>query len=478
MNQDRPPFDHDQGASTGSTWQRPGPRPYPRGVLPILAVALVVSLLTNLLLVSRLEDERADVAALRRSVAEQQAALDTLRGDVRGTSDDPLVQISAAVERIRSLSFRERIEPELLTSAQLAARVRGSFRDDNDRAEFEANQQVLEVLGLIAPGTDLWSLIQAANEEQIGGFYDSDKGVMVVEARDATKLGSLDRFVLAHEFTHAVTDQHFDLSRLDDLQEKRADDEAFAYLSLVEGDAQLVSELYVGSVLTQDEQLELLREAEGISTTRFDALPEYLREVYEFPYRSGVDFVRALHRQGGFATVNGAYRDPPVSTEQIMHPNRYIATRDDPVAVRLPDLRARLGGGWRRIDGGGIGELDMLLIADHGAQSITRTDARRAAAGWDGGAYVGLRSGDDVLVAMLTAWDSQAEAREAVALFERWLPLRFANVGSAFDAGSNAKGWESPDGAGIVARDGDHMVLLVGPSRGSVERAAAAFSSN
>lgn len=474
MSEGRPEAGLDHGAPDPSDQRRRGPA-VPRGAVPVFALVLAVSLLTNIVLGTRLEDERSEVAGLRRAVAEQQRALDALRGDLRGTSDDPLVQVSAAVERIRSLSFREDVTPELLTSAQLAQRVREAFTQDNDRAEFEANQQVLETLGLIAPGTDLWSLIQAANEEQIGGFYDSDEKVMVVEARDASRLGPLDRFVLAHEYTHAVTDQHFDLGRLDDLQERRDDDEAFAYLSLVEGDAQLVSELYVGSVLTQDEQLELLDEVNEISTERFDVLPEYLREVYEFPYRRGLEFVRALHRRGGFAAVDGAYRDPPVSTEQIMHPNRYIAKRDDPVAVTLPDVRARLGDGWRRIDGGGIGELDVLLLADHGAQSIGRTDAQKAAAGWDGGAYIGLRSGKNVVVALQTAWDSESEAREAQALFERWLPLRYRNVGSVFDAGPSSKGWGSPDGAGIVARRGDRVTLVLGPDRATVERAFGAF---
>lgn len=452
-----------------------GSRTYPRAVVPILAAALVVSLLTNLLLAIRIDDERAASAALRQRVDEQQDALDALRGEISG-SGDALEQIAHAVERIRGLTFKQPVQPELLTSDELVARIRETFLTGDDREEFEANARVAVVLGLVDADVDLWEIVTAAQEEQIGGFYDTREQTMVVEARNARRPTPLDRLVLSHEYTHALTDQYVPLRRLDELREQRADDQALALLALAEGDAQLVSELYARSVLTDADQLELLREVAEIPSERLDQLPPFLREAFEFPYTRGLDFVRALHRSGGFEAVDAAYRDPPTSTEQILHPNRYVRTRDEPVEVTIPELTRALGAGWRTIDRGGVGELDVLLIADHGAQSISRADARRAADGWDGGRYVGLESDAGVLVAAVTAWDSVAEAREATRLFARWLPLRFGNVGSAFDAGAGNRGWESPDGAGVVLRDADRVTLVLGPARRDVERAAAALS--
>ena len=451
-------------------------RSYPRGFVPVLAIALAVSLLTNLVVLGRLQEERDQGARAEARIEQQQDALDALRGGLAPQEDGPLARIIAAVERIRGLEFTERVEPDLLTSEQLAARVRTAFREDTDREEFEANQKVLAVFGLVDPEDDLFNLVRRAQEEQIGGFYDTREKVMVIETRNANAPTALDQVLLSHEFTHAVTDQHFDLGRLDKLQEARDDDEAFAFLSLVEGDAQLVSQLYVRAVMTEDEQAELFAEIGGIDTQEFDSLPAFLRETFEFPYTKGLEFVQAIHRRGGFEALDEAYRDPPVSTEQILHPAKYLADeRDDPVQVTLPDVRAALGTGWTQIDAGGIGELDLLVIADEGAQSFSRTDARKAADGWDGGRYVGLSSDRGVLVAVETVWDSESEAREAATLFGRWLPLRYGNVGGPFDAGTGNRGWASDEGAGVIRRNGDRLTMVLGPDRASVERAASAF---
>src|SRR5688572_28609093 len=93
-------------------------------------------------------------------------------------------------------------------------------------------------------------------------------------------------------------------------------------------------------------------------------MPRFLREVLLFPYTEGLEFVRALYNRGGFSEVDRAYRDPPASTEQILHPSRYLDTRDDPVAVALPDVARTLGTGWDELAGGGVGELDVRVMVD------------------------------------------------------------------------------------------------------------------
>jgi len=447
---------------------------YPKGLLPVLTFTVIVSLLAAMVLAVRLSDERSETDRLRDLAQEQRLALDALRAGLR-ENRTPLQAIQAAVEELRALEFRTVVTPDVLTSAQLAERVKEALTEDLPREEFERTQLVLEAFGLVEPGQDIYGALTASQEEQVGGYYDTESKELVVEGQEAAKPTPLDQILLAHELTHALTDQHFDLSRLDKLVEQRRDDEVTAFQSLAEGDAQLVSELYATAVLTDEEGVELRRQALGISTDSFDELPAFMQEATLFPYTSGLTFVRALHRQGGFAAIDAAYRDPPASTEQILHPSRYIVQRDEPRRVTMPAVGTALGDGWERLDHGGIGELDLRLIADHGA-SFPRADALRAAAGWDGGSYLAFRSGSEVTVAVLTVFDSQTEAREAATLFGRWLPLRFHNRGESFESGSGSRGWVSDDGAGLVVRSGDEMVLLLGPDRGTVERAAGAFS--
>jgi hypothetical protein len=133
-----------------------------------------------------------------------------------------------------------------------------------------------------------------------------------------------------------------------------------------------------------------------------------------------------------------------------------------------------MGAGWTPIDDGGVGELDVRLIVD---QFLPQEDAERAAAGWDGGRYAAADSDKGTVVAALTVWDSDAESREATSTLSRWLPARFGNRGSDFRlSGAVGRGWESPDGAGAVLRDGSRILLILGPDRASVEKARGAFS--
>lgn len=459
----------------------PAPSPSRRpGLTEALVVALAVSLAVNALLALRLKDQTDQTAGLRRRVAQLQGEIEKLRADIDAlktrrppASGDVLDRVAAAVAKIRELAFKREVDPEVLTDAQLATRVSEQFQKDNPRTDIEASDKVLTALGLLGGDDDLFDIILGVQTEQVGGFYDTKTRRLVVGG-DAKDPKPLDRVLLAHEFTHALTDQYYDLSRLDRLQDERKDDEVLAYLSLVEGDATVIMFEYAEKFLTLQERASVASEGAAVATERLDAAPKVVRRSLLFPYEQGVRFVQDLLQSGGLAAVNRAYQDPPTSTEQILHPSKYLGRRDDPTPVTMPDLARTLGRGWSALPGGGVGELDVRLIVD---EFLPRKVAEEAGAGWDGGRYAAAESSAGTLVAILTVWDSEAEAREATDVFRRWLPLRFGKAGSAFGlAGGVGGGWESPKGAGAVLRSGSRALLLVGPDRASVERARGAFS--
>lgn len=445
-----------------------------------LTVALLVSLALNGVVGVRYRHAEERIDALERQVLLQHDALEALRerGDGGGGGGDPLAEIRAVVEGLRGLEFERRVKADVVTQAQLSDRIERLFRGETSRREFEASRQVLVALGVVDPDLDLWEAFIAVHQEQVGGFYDSKKRALVVGARDARNPSPYTRFILAHEYTHALTDQHFDLGRLDRLQEQRRYDAASAWRALVEGDASLVQGLYLQQVLSLDEQLEVAAEAGKAPRAEFDRLPAFLQASLLSPYLDGLAFVQALDANGGSEAIDRAYEDPPVSTEQILHPFKYFE-REEPMEVSVPDVRARLGRDtWRTIDNGELGELDLRLLGDepYASGGLSSRDAEAAAEGWDGGAYVGLRSSrGDVVVAMLTAWDSESEAREAQNLFGQWLPLRYGNIGDPIDAGPTGSGWRGRDGTGMVLRAGDRVAFLFGPDEDTVRRARAAF---
>jgi len=437
-----------------------------------LAVALAVSLAISTILAVRVKDESDQQARLRERVAALQDEIDALRRQQPQSGKTILDRIATAVEVIRHLKFETPVKSEVVTDKELAASVEARYRADSPRADVEQSDAVLTALGLLGPNDDLYQITLNVVREQVAGFYDFRKKVLVVGG-DAAHPTPLDQILLSHEYVHALTDQHYDLTRLDKLQQQRKDDEATAFLSLIEGDATVMMLQYGSRYLTPSERSQAQNEAAAAPSQRLESAPKALKAALLFPYDEGARFVRSLLASGGIAALNRAYMDPPTSTEQILHISKYLTRRDDPTPVTVPNLARALGAGWTSIDGGGVGELDVRLIVD---QFLPSADGERAAAGWDGGRYAAAQSTKGTTVAALTVWDSASEAREALEVLQRWLPARYGNQGSDVRfAGATGRGWESPSGAGGVLLDGSRLLLIVAPDRASVEKARSAF---
>jgi hypothetical protein len=145
-------------------------------------------------------------------------------------------------------------------------------------------------------------------------------------------------------------------------------------------------------------------------------MPKVLQESLLFPYTAGLSFVQALQASGGWDAVNGAFRDPPASTEQVLHPEKY-ASHEAPIDVTLPaDLPAKLGSGWTKGLEDTLGEFQLKVWLDQAGGGSGGPSADTAAAGW-GGDRVMLLDGPNGAraIALKTAWDSAADASEFAA---------------------------------------------------------------
>jgi hypothetical protein len=300
-----------------------------------------------------------------------------------------------------------------VTQQEIAAIVSDSIDASLPPDDAEAKGRAWATIGALPAGTDLRDAYKALTASQVIGLYDAGSGSLYfVGSSDPSPL---ERFTLAHELTHALDDQHFDLSRLDDLAPNCQDDAIDAYTSLAEGDAM------AGAFEWARENLSLQDLAEfGAEAARAPpppaSTPPFLIALIEFPYTDGQAFVDALRANGGQAAVDAAFTDPPASTEQILHPDRY--PNDAPQAVAVPHLAAALGAGWRDLDVQEVGEewLRHLL-----ALRLDEAEADRAADGWDGGQYRAFARGDRVAVAMDTVWDSPDQAQEFARTMQDWV---------------------------------------------------------
>jgi hypothetical protein len=248
---------------------------------------------------------------------------------------------------------------------------------------------------------------------QVIGYYDTLTGELKFIGEEDPS--PLDRITLAHELTHAVDDQHFHLESIDELGSSCRNEREEAMVGLVEGNATYFMYVWAQTFLTPEEQVQVGVEAAAQDPGTGD-VPPFIDNSQLWPYTAGLRFITALEQEGGIDAINAAFENPPVSTEQIIHPERY--PNDVPTPVDVPDLSKALGSGWKDLDVEEVGEmwLDQALRL-----RLPGSDADAAAAGWDGGIYRAWSNGDRVAIVLATVWDTKQDAAEFADAMQSWI---------------------------------------------------------
>ena len=331
--------------------------------------------------------------------------------------------IRSAVEAIRGLQPTAAVDPVTIDEAQLVANFTAEFDRTRTAQQVKDAEDLLIALGLLPKGSSLRALTLDFQAGQVAGYYDPEKNELFVVSRSGG-VGPAKESTYAHEFTHQLQDQHVDLAGLGTDAVDQTD-RALARLALIEGDASSVQTAWMAANLTPKELGEVL--AAALDPAAVEALqraPAYLRDTSLFPYQDGLAFVHRLTVTGGYPAVDAAFADPPNSTEQVLHPDRYLK-RDPPIEVVLPaNLATSVGAGWTEAAQDTLGELILRIWLRQGG--VPSVDARVATAGWGGDRLALLRGPDDALaLELLTAWDTPADAAEFLAAAN----LAVANLG-------------------------------------------------
>ena len=407
--------------------------------LPRLAFPAVVLFLLSGSLVRAADPVEEGVAEGQKLLTEGDKAAD------KGDAAEAVLRYKRAFEKLlpsmRKLPFKSEVKRDVTAREQLQAMLVKEIDEDMTPAEFRAGELGMKALGFFPRSFKLKEVMTRVYSEEIAAFYDTKTKTMHLikepEAKAKKPLTFLERLmgktqgfdkdenktVIAHELTHALADQNFDIESLQKAA-KHDDDRTLALSALIEGEATLTMigaqmKDWNGSTIAKIPSADLDRVFGWLiplmplmSGKSLREAPVILSESMIFPYLRGMVFCARLTNDGGWDALDAAYRKPPLSTEQIIHPEKYQAKPDFPTAIDLGALDAVPG--WKEAGRNVVGEMQLGVL-------LRRYQGKKAADGWDGDKYAVFEGSDDRLgLVWLSTWDTDDDAREFLAAYARF----------------------------------------------------------
>lgn len=418
-------------------------------------------------------------------------------------------EVLKETSEIRELSILRPVKSGAQSRSEIERMLIKNLDEQMTPAEMHATEVSLRKFGLAPADFQYRQFILKLLLEQVAGYYDPK--VKEFHLADWLELEG-QKPVMAHELTHALQDQHFNLRRFEKWPAGDSDAELAAH-ALVEGDATLAMTIYMARnplvALAFSRSLTT-----GVATEQYDQAPRAMRESLIFPYLQGSEWATQLYRRGGWTMVSNAFTRLPLSSEQIIHPEKYF-NYERPVKVTLPDLTGLLNAessgqqsanskqpaadskyqtafsnqqsairtrrklptahralptpAWHRIDTDVNGEWTYYLILDQFLNALA--ESKRAAAGWAGDRYA-LYEGpqNQVLLIQVAAWDSENDAREFFDAYVKRTRLRYPGATQLdSDKTGDSKlstrdwySWSTNEGRVTVQLHGLRVVILEG----------------
>jgi hypothetical protein len=348
-------------------------------------------------------------------------------------------ELKKSVVRIGHLGFQRDVPVRYLDRGQLKSYIERLFESDYPDELAEKEEEFIYLMGFTGEKIALKPLRRKILLENVGGMYnEKTKELLAVE--EFRNVDMINGPALAHELRHAIQDQHFHLAELlGDLSDY--DDRKLAALAAVEGDATLVMIYQLGfdpdmvGDAFSPENLLSLSAMTGAST--LVSAPDIVKYQLLMPYLDGMRFSQAILKRAKWKGLNRVLARKPLSSEQILHPQKYLA-REMPQAVVTAYRPAR----GERVYSGVVGEYYLNVLLKNGPEIAD------AASGWGGDLFSLYRDGDARLLLWEAQWDSAADCSRFHGDFRKFLESRFhvvfqggQNRGRSFIAGSSGAGY-------------------------------------
>jgi len=351
---------------------------------------------------------------------------------------DSVDQILAFASEDSGLPKHSPVKRRMVGKTDVETYASGRMAREEYTKHFQIAELTMKKLGFLPREFNLREFLVKSTGQQIAGYYDDEtKTISLLNWVPADR----QQPILAHELTHALQDQNYDLAKWmkagskpqsstnkkDD--ESENDDSAIARKAVVEGQAMVVYVDYIlaplGRNLTDTPALIYQMEEPAVKAVQDSQMlhdaPMILREAGSFAYNEGLIFEGELLQKGGKKMAfPGAFVRPPRNSHEILQPESYINSEKLP-STTVPDLKNLVGEQYEVFDSGGIGQLDVRAYLKQYGERRSADDVSSA---WLGGAYVAYRrkkaaadavpSTADLATVYLSRWKTpQAAARFA-----------------------------------------------------------------
>ncbi len=379
--------------------------------------------------------------------------------DFTATADEVLEQMS----EITRLKLRSPLKKTLRSRDEIRAYVIRQMDEEKKPAERYAEARSAEAFGLIPKGFDLDSFMVELLTEQIAGLYDPKAHEFYI----ADWIPVADqRMVMAHELTHALEDQHFQIEAW--AKAARPNDDAeLAREAVLEGSAMaaMIDYLLLGTGRSVQDLPEIdpsVLVGDMGNTPSLKKAPPFLKDALIFPYFGGLTFSAAILKPAGWSGISAVFAKPPVSTQQIMHPGLYSSGRV-PTQVSLPAIEKLLGANWSKLEENLMGEFGWKEVLK---QFLGEDRAKALSAAWDGDRYAVFEQKETKRLVLVTRLHLAAE-EQATRFFGQYseaLEKKHEKRTNLFRR-PNFFSFDTPDGGVFVRCVGANCLTVEGTNR-------------
>jgi hypothetical protein len=397
----------------------------------------------------------------------QEAAVAPPRGDSKAAADADFIaatdEVLGQMSTITGLKLMTPLKKSLRSREEIRAYVLKQMNEEKNAAERYADQRSAEAFGLLPKGFDLDSFMVNVLTEQVEGLYDPKTQEFYIADWSPP---ADQRMVMAHELTHALEDQHFQIEAW--VRAARPNEDAeLARDAVLEGSAMAAMVDYL--MLSTGRSLKDLPDFDpGMligdlgSTPTLQKAPPFLKDTLIFPYIGGLSFSAAILKNTGWAALPGVFEKPPVSTQQILHPALYRSGKI-PTKVALPRLEKLLSSDWSKLDENIMGEYGWKEVLK---QFLDDDRAKMLAAAWDGDRYAVFEQKQTKKLFLVTRLhlDSDEHAVRFFGQYSEALEKKYAERLNLLRR-PNFFSFDTPDGGIFLDCLGTECVTMEGATR-------------